>query len=106
MSGVQHLLSDARGIHIPRHFVDFFNIASVLGSPLGNSWEGIEYDDVVICQNPDHPEYWEAWQCILDCAYWIDQDGYKWSLHQDGDLWAICYEKLTEEEKKNFGFND
>ena len=26
-------------------------------------------------------------------------------LHQDDDLWAVCSEKMTMEEKENFGFD-
>lgn len=26
-------------------------------------------------------------------------------LHHDGDLWALCFPQLTEEEKRNFGWD-
>lgn len=27
-------------------------------------------------------------------------------LHQDGDLWAFCFDNMTDEEKMNFGWED
>ena len=29
------------------------------------------------------------WDDILNEAYYIDEDGYRWNLYQDGDLWAV-----------------
>ncbi len=29
-----------------------------------------------------------------------------WCLYQDSDLWAVCEELLTEEERENFGWNE
>lgn len=29
-------------------------------------------------------------------------DGHEWFLYQDGDLWAVCPELLTDEEYENF----
>jgi hypothetical protein len=46
-------------------------------------------EDVLICQSgPDHEWYWESWDAIISNAEWIE-DGVKWGLHQDGDLWEV-----------------
>lgn len=29
------------------------------------------------------------WDDILNEAYFVDNDGYKWNLYQDGDLFAV-----------------
>ncbi len=90
------LLSDARGVYIPRDFCEEFNITMWGLDP--ESWE------VQTCKaGPDTDGYWDAWTEILDKAkYKLKEDTY--TLHQDGDLFAMCYERMTDEEKCNFGF--
>ena len=95
LPSVALLLSDARGIYIPRDFVTDFDLTM---------WEGISQKDAEICADPEHEWYWDAWASILDTATFTDPDGRKFILHQDGDLWALCLEEMTEEEKKNFEF--
>lgn len=108
--GIVHLLSDARGIYIPRDFVQNFAIECKEEdreeAKNGKVWHGITAENVVDCQDPYNEWYWEAWESILNNAYWIDTNGFRWCLYQDGDLWAICYELLTDEEKENFGFDN
>lgn len=96
MSGLKLLISDSHGVYIPQHFVESFD---------KEQWH-INQDDVDDCADPSNQIYWDAWDDILNKAYYIDEKENKWVLYQDGDLWAICYNLLTEEEKKNFGFID
>ena len=95
---VQLLLSDARGIYIPRDFVQDFDLQAWGIDP--ESWAA------QTCQNPDAEGYWDAWNDITDKAQFTDAHGDTFTLYQDGDLWAICYERMTDEEKANFGFED
>ncbi len=92
MSGVKLLLNSARGIYIPRDFV----------TECAHNWRGIPAVDISTCANPKHEWYWSAWETILLKAYFIDDEGYEWTLYQDGDLWAICEALMTAEEKQNF----
>jgi len=94
-SAVVHLLSDARGIYMPRDFAESFDLIE---------W-GLYEDYTFILSNPDDDSYWDEWQIVLDSAKYIDKDGNEFRLYQDGDLWAICYDKMTNEEKTNFGFD-
>lgn len=104
MSNSHLLLSDARGVYIPRDFVEGFAIAGIDGQEAApNVWQGIRPEDAETCKNPDAEWYWDAWNSILDSAYMIDKNGIRWSLHQDGDLWAVAWDEMTEEEKENFG---
>lgn len=93
MSGLKLLLSDARGIYIPRDFVTGFDLSK---------WTGIDLGDVAFCQDPENEWYWEAWESILNSASHLDDDGNVWRLYQDGDLWAYCEELMSEEEKLSF----
>jgi hypothetical protein len=96
MDNVVLLLSDARGIMIPRDFVEQFSV---------EKFTGITEWAIETCKNPDNEGYWDAWDDILNNARYTE-DGKEYSLHQDGDLWLICYEHMTIEERTNFGFDE
>lgn len=77
------ILSDARGVYIPRDFCDGMDESDAKRL-------NVNYADIQCCQAGPEPEnewYWEAWQSILDSAEVTDQHGIVWCLHQDGDLW-------------------
>ena len=106
MNAVILIFSDARGIYIPRDFVcdKYDEIAWDHCEAWGLTKDNAEYwQDAA---NPDSESYWEAWEWILINAEYKAGNGDKYHLHQDGDLWGICYDKMTEEEKHNFGFEE
>jgi hypothetical protein len=95
---VVHLLSDARGVYIPQNFVEMFDIEQWGLDP--ESWA------VKKClEGPDVDGYWDAWDELLRKAERKNGE-YTYTLYQDGDLWALCYERMDEEEKSNFGFDE
>ena len=96
MNAIEILLSDARGIYIPRDFVTDFDLKAwgISGHP----------DDIAACSDPENEWYWEAWASILDSASFVATNGDVYTLYQDGDLLAVCYERMTEEEKENLGW--
>ena len=96
LENVEILLSDARGIYIPRDFVQGFDLSKL---------SGISESDIEILQNPENDFYWDAWESVLNSAKFTADDGRVFTLCQDGDLFAICYESMTDEEKQNFGFD-
>lgn len=96
MSGISLLLSDSRGVYIPRDFVNNFDL---------DKWH-VKEDYMDELSSTDNEWYWDTWDVILNNAYFVDENGNKWELWQDGDLWAICYELLTDEDKHNFGFDE
>lgn len=95
MSGMMLLASDAAGVYIPQNFVHRF-------AP--ESWGIAEGDaDWERCSaGPDADYYWEAWDWVLTRACYKDADGHCWSLYQDGDLWAVCVELMTDEEYEGY----
>ena len=95
-SGIALLLNSARGVYIPQNFVECVD---------ADEWHLSEYD-VKELSDYNNDFYWDAWNSVLDTAYFVDGPGNKWTLSQDGDLWALCFELMTEEELDNFGFND
>lgn len=106
MNAVVLILSDSRGIYIPRDFVcdDYNEIAWKHCDAWGLTKDNAEqWEDAT---NPDSEFYWDAWEWILNNAEFTAVNGDKYRLYQDGDLWGICYDKMTEDEKRNFGFED
>ena len=92
MSGLNLLLSDARGVYIPRDFADF-----------AEHWNGVTPEDLEILRaGPDHQDYWDAWSMVTIDAHYVDSDGNVWRLWQDGDLWAYCEKLMTDEEYNDF----
>ena len=92
MSGIELLLSDSRGVYIPRDFADF-----------GAHWDGVKAEDLeILAAGPEHEHYWDAWDAVLGAATYTDGNDNVWHLSQDGDLWAYCEELMTAEEHYNF----
>lgn len=90
-SGVIHLLSDARGVYIPQDFCRVY-----YASEWGLDPESWAYRTCGC--GPDTDGYWDAWEEILSKAVHITADGDEYTLHQDGDLWALCPYIMTDEE--------
>ena len=103
MSAVILILSDARGVYIPRDFVT--GDSNEVEKSHCEKW-GIKPDDAeILAAGPDHEFYWETWDSVLDEAEFTDDKGNKYRLYQDGDLWGICYDRMSMEERRNFGFD-
>lgn len=105
MDAVIHILSSARGVFIPRDFLtdDLCNIAEDHCTAWGLTTDNKDWWECAI--DPYRDDYWECWDWILNNAKYTTSEGDIYRLHQDGDLWGICYEKMTDEEKENFGFD-
>ena len=94
-NNVQILLSSARGVFIPANFVESFDLEAW---GVDNEAWAIE----TIKQGPDSEQYWDAWTTITDNARFLDDKGIEWVLYQDGDLFAVAWGNMTEEEKEDF----
>lgn len=93
LPAVALLLDSARGTYIPQNFVTGFDLSR---------WSNIDPEDIEILKDHENELYWEAWQNVLDKASFTE-NSHTWHLMQDGDLWAYCFELMTDEEKLNFG---
>lgn len=103
-NAVNLVLSDSRGIYIPRDFLtDNYNeIAIEHCKAWGLTEENKEY--WIEATNPESEFYWDAWQWILENAKYTCDNGDVFILHQDGDLWGLCLDRMTDEEKWNLLF--
>ncbi len=93
---VQLLLADSRGVYIPQNFVEGFDLSKFRGIP--------DWARDCCLNGPETEGYWDAWVEILDSAVHTAPDGRVFTLHQDGDLWLICIEQMSTEEREAFGF--
>lgn len=93
LNNVEILLSDARGIFIPRDFFEGFDL---------DLWNLGNYD-LKALSDPENENYWDTWEIVLNNAH-FNIEGKVYTLYQDGDLFAICYDEMTDIEKENFGF--
>lgn len=96
LENVTLLLSDARGIYIPANFVEAYN---------PTDWHVKPEDAAILAAGPDHELYWDTWSDVEQYAYYVSVDGRRFTLYQDGDLWALCLDHMTDEERENFGFD-
>lgn len=77
------LLSDARGIYIPCDFARaFIDRAKSVANVTAEQW-------AILDAGPEHPEYWETWDEVLNYAVVTDANGVKYLLFQDGNLWLV-----------------
>lgn len=106
LNAVTLILSDNRGIYIPRDFLcdDYNEIAFEHCLSWGLTAENFHnWQDAA---DPENEGYWDAWDWILNNAKYTDESGNVYYLYQDGDLWGLCHERMTKEEMHNFGFDD
>ena len=94
MSGMTLLMTDAAGVYIPQRFAENYF--------LGN-WNITDAQNIrTILAGPTAEWYWDAWDEILSHAFHRDASGNIWTLHQDGDLWAVCVDLMTDEEYEGY----
>jgi hypothetical protein len=90
---VSLLLDCSRGIYIPQHFVEYYDM---------DQYDGVDPEDVKILKSgPDHEWYWEAWDNMLNNVTY-NHDGKVYALYQDGDLYAVAYDSMSDEEYEEF----
>ncbi len=76
-------LSDARGVYIPRDFANSFADRS-------KHVTGVSDEDWAILESgPDHEWYWDTWNDVEQNAIVTDENGHKYTLYQNGDLWLV-----------------
>lgn len=57
----------------------------------------------ILKAGPEHEDYWEVWEDVLDNAYFMQvADTYHLNQTVNGDLFALCHDRLTWKEAKEF----
>lgn len=97
MKAIELLLSDS--IYTPQTFAEKFLINP---SDKEDGWEYPESEEQVLMKGPkDNEDYWDAWSAMLDRAI-LKLEGGTWRLYQDGDLWAVNWDRMTIAERLNW----
>ncbi len=82
------IVDSHHGIYIPQLFVEYGNM---------DHWHIKPEDVAIIARGPDTEHYWETWDDVLNSAYCVDSYGVAWTLHHDGDLFAVSAAHEWEE---------
>ena len=90
--GIEFLCDSCNGKFIPQIMINRLIVSG---------WS-IDCEYIEDLQDPDNEWYWDIWDQVVDNAQFTDENGNKWYLWQDGDLFAYCEALMTEEEKENF----
>ena len=97
MNALELFCDGASGIYIPQRFANEVNrdkLSGVSDADLAILAIGPHEDDT-----PDH--YWDTWADVLDNAR-LTVDSHIYTLYQDGDLWCVCDDLMTDEEYSDF----
>ena len=92
MKSIVCLVDSAHGSYVPQAFIELYDT---------DAWHVKPADVEILRAGPDHELYWETWANVEDRAYLVD-DGRTYHLHQDGALFAIAYDALTDDEYRDF----
>ena len=90
-SCLELLITDASGIYIPKEFIE-----SRLDWQLEQIKAQTSEGTIETLKDPDDEWYWEAWAEVLDGVEFVSPEGLRFSLHQNGDLWAVKTEELEK----------
>lgn len=71
----------AMGIYIPQYFAEKMDHSKVSGVAQ-EEWD-------ILLAGPDHAEYWDVWNDVENNAVMTDNNGKKWTLLHDMDLWIV-----------------
>ena len=83
MGHIAILFDSNRGTTIPRDFIE--------ACP---DWRGgSDHERETLSKSEDDEAYWGAWEKVLDNAFFVDEQGKRWMLYQNGDLFAISYDE-------------
>lgn len=102
-NGIQIFSNSAFGIYIPSHFAQSVNRECIV--ELARWKKGLNF--IANEDNIELDNYYDVWSDMLNHIELKDNNGNLWTLYQDGDLFMVCYEMMTMEEKRNlFGIGE
>ena len=96
MQNIECIVDSLHGVFVPMVFAQTVNRALLSGV----SEETLDY----LAQNSsvEDVDFWDVWDSVLNTAR-ITHNGKIYHLHQDGDLFIIDWDNLTEDESDVFG---
>ena len=89
---VNIILSDSRGIYIPR---DFMQMLSDEEKEFQERYNGVDWELWHELESPENENYWDAWEELMGC--YKSESGHR--IHQNGDLYEISSEMDKEPQE-------
>ena len=99
MQNVECIIDGQHGVYVPMVFAQTVNRALLSGVAA----ETLDY--LAKEESVGDDGFWEEWDSVLNNAR-ITHNGKIYHLQQDGDLFAIAWDNLTDEEMVSFGLGD
>lgn len=94
MNNIIFLCDSHHGVYVPSFFC----------SHSENIWDinPEDWNYIANSENIENDDYWDIWNAILDNACYRDENGIIWTLHHDGDLFAVALNEMSEQEIEEF----
>ena len=99
MQNAKCIVDGAHGVFVPKVFAKTVNRALLSGVSI----ETLDY--LAKEESLEDDGFWDTWDSVLNNVR-IKVEGKIYHLHQDGDLFIINWDNLTEDESKAFGLKD
>ena len=99
MGNIECIVDGSHGVFVPQWFAQTVNRTLLSGVSI----ETLDY--LAKEESLEDDGFWEEWDSVLNNAR-ITHNGKIYRLHQDGDLFIIDCDNLTEDESKAFGLKD
>ena len=96
MQNIECIVDSRHGVFVPMVFAQTVN-RSLLSGVSGETLDYLAKEESV-----EDVDFWDVWDSVLNNAR-ITHNGKIYHLHQDGDLFAIDWDNLTEDESEAFG---
>ena len=96
MQNIECIVNAAHGVFVPMLFARTVNRALLSGV----TTEDLDY--LAKEESTEDDGFWDTWDSVLNNAR-ITHNGKIYHLHQDGDLFAIDWDNLTDDESEAFG---
>lgn len=87
------LVDSNRGIYAPQS-------ALLCLDPEKVTFKGANHIDILTVKrgpDPDNSDYWESWDCLMDCVLIVKDTGEEYSFYQDGDIWLVPIDDLEKD---------
>ena len=96
MQNIECIVDSRHGVFVPMVFAQTVNRALLSGVDA----ETLDY--LAKEESVEDVDFWDVWDSVLNNAR-IAHNGKIYHLHQDGDLFIIDWDNLTEDESEAFG---
>lgn len=92
---VNLIVDSHHGMYVPQLFATHVDLTQ---------WNMGEDDErlTILREGPEHEHYWDVWVEVLDDAHHVDPYGGNWHLEHDGDLFAVCPDRMSEAQHLEF----